>query len=343
MDNPASLFMRTEGGANLKDFIQKGYIGNPSQLVTLRRVTVSEGKAKGSEIIEVKTAGGLELDILPDTGLDIGQCRYKGINMSWMSKNGYDAPSVMSPYETEFLHTFPGGLLYTCGLRSAGPANRDAGEWHPLHGRYHGIAAEEVCAERDDEEIVIRGLVRETALFGHCLTVRRTMRIPVFGASVTVIDTVTNETPKDEEYMQIYHCNFGYPLLSEHAKLTLPDNRTTVPRTEFARTGLGRTCEFDPPVPGEEERVFFQKMTEEYWAKLENPELGVNMKISWSGDTLPILSEWRSMASGDYVLGLEPTNCYIMGRHDERENGTLPVLRAFESVTNTVTISFEEE
>ena len=249
----------------------------------------------------------------------------------------------MSPYETEFLHTFPGGLLYTCGLRSAGPANRDAGEWHPLHGRYHGIAAEEVCAERDDEEIVIRGLVRETALFGHCLTVRRTMRIPVFGASVTVIDTVTNETPKDEEYMQIYHCNFGYPLLSEHAKLTLPDNRTTVPRTEFARTGLGRTCEFDPPVPGEEERVFFQKMTEEYWAKLENPELGVNMKISWSGDTLPILSEWRSMASGDYVLGLEPTNCYIMGRHDERENGTLPVLRAFESVTNTVTISFEEE
>ena len=88
MDNPASLFMRTEGGANLKDFIQKGYIGNPSQLVTLRRVTVSEGKAKGSEIIEVKTAGGLELDILPDTGLDIGQCRYKGINMSWMSKNG---------------------------------------------------------------------------------------------------------------------------------------------------------------------------------------------------------------------------------------------------------------
>ena len=343
MDNPASLFMRTEGGANLKDFIQKGYIGNPSQLVTLRRVTVSEGKAKGSEIIEVKTAGGLELDILPDTGLDIGQCRYKGINMSWMSKNGYDAPSVMSPYETEFLHTFPGGLLYTCGLRSAGPANRDAGEWHPLHGRYHGIAAEEVCAERDDEEIVIRGLVRETALFGHCLTVRRTMRIPVFGASVTVIDTVTNETPKDEEYMQIYHCNFGYPLLSEHAKLTLPDNRTTVPRTEFARTGLGRTCEFDPPVPGEEERVFFQKMTEEYWAKLENPELGVNMKISWSGDTLPILSVWRSMASGDYVLGLEPTNCYIMGRHDERENGTLPVLRAFESVTNTVTISFEEE
>ena len=104
---------------NLKELQKQGYIGNPAQLVTLRRVTLGEGKAKGTEIIEVKTAGGLELDILPDTGLDIGQCRFRGINMSWMSKNGYDSPTVFSPYETEFVNTFPGGLLYTCGLRSA--------------------------------------------------------------------------------------------------------------------------------------------------------------------------------------------------------------------------------
>ena len=49
------------------------------------------------------------------------------------------------------------------------------------------------------------------------------------------------------------------------------------------------------------------------------------------------------MAAGDYVLGLEPANCYIMGRHEERENGTLPVLKAFETEKHTVTISFEEE
>jgi hypothetical protein len=49
------------------------------------------------------------------------------------------------------------------------------------------------------------------------------------------------------------------------------------------------------------------------------------------------------MASGDYVLGLEPSNTYIMGRHDERENGTLPVLKAFESISNTIKIEFTEE
>ena len=327
----------------MQNIIKKGYIGNPAQLVTLRRLTVKEGRAAGTELIEVKTAAGLELDIFPDAGLDIGQCRFKGINMSWMSKNGYDSPSAINPYENEFVNTFPGGLLYTCGLRSAGPANRDQGEWHPLHGRYHSLQAQQVCAEIVDDEIVIRGTIRETVLFGHCLEVRRTIRIPAFGTSVTVQDTVTNQTPRDEEVMQLYHCNFGYPLLSEKAKLTLPEARETIPRTEFSKTGLGRECEFDQPIDSEEERVFFQKMQEEFWAKLTNPDLGVRMTISWSGETLPILTQWRSMASGDYVLGLEPTNCYISGRHEERENGTLPVLKAWDSVTNTVTINFTEE
>ena len=193
------------------------------------------------------------------------------------------------------------------------------------------------------DEIIVKGTIRETALFGHVLEVRRTIRIPAFGASVTVQDTVSNLTPRDEEIMQIYHCNFGYPLLSEKAHLVLPEARETIPRTDFAGTSLGRECEFDKPIDGEEERVFFQKMQREFWARLENPVLGVNMTISWSGDTLPILSQWRSMASGDYVLGLEPANCYIMGRHDERENGTLPVLKAWESITNIVKIEFAEE
>ena len=323
--------------------IRKGYIGNPSQLVSVRRVNLTEGKAKGTEIIEARTAGGLELEILPDTGLDIGQCRFRGINMSWMSKNGYDSPAVISSHETEFIHTFPGGLLYTCGLRSAGPANRDGDEWHPLHGRFHSLAAEQVCAEIEGEEIIVRGTIRETALFGHVLEVRRKIRIPAYGSAVTVEDIVSNQTARDEEYMQIYHCNFGYPLLSENARLILPEDRETVPRTPFAAEGLGRECVFDSPVPGEEERVFFQKMRKEHRATLENRELGISMTISWSGDTLPILSQWRSMASGDYVLGLEPANCYIKGRHDERENGTLPVLRAFETIRNEVRIEFMEE
>lgn len=112
----------------MKKAIRSGYVGNPQQLYSLRRVTVAEGRAKGTDIIEVCTAGGLLADILPDAGLDIGQVRYKGVNMTFITKNGYDSPAAILPYESEFSNTFPGGLLYTCGLRSAGPANRDNGE-----------------------------------------------------------------------------------------------------------------------------------------------------------------------------------------------------------------------
>ena len=321
---------------------RKGYIGNPGQLYTLRRMTVEEGKARGTRIIEVVTAGGLHLDILPDSGLDLGRALYRGTNVSWLCKNGYDSPASFLPYESNFLNTFPGGLLYTCGLRSAGPSNRDGDEYHPLHGRYHGTPAEQVCAFTEGDEIVVSGTVRETALFGHVLELKRVIRIPVYGSEVTVEDALTNLSPRDEEYMMIYHCNFGWPLLSEKAKLILPDERETVPRTGFAADGLDRQCEFDTPVDGEEERVFFQKMKTDFSAGLVNEERNISMRMTWSGDTLPILSEWRSMASGDYVLGLEPTNCYIMGRSEERKNGTLPVLRAFETVKHKVTIAFSE-
>ena len=84
--------------------------------------------------------------------------------------------------------------------------------------------------------------------------------------------------------------------------------------------------------------MFFHENMERR-AAIVNPKLNTRMTITWS-DTLPILSHWRSMASGDYVCGLEPSNTYIMGRANERANGTLPTLKPFESVHNAVTIQF---
>ena len=78
----------------------------------------------------------------------------------------------------------------------------------------------------------------------------------------------------------------------------------------------------------------------EHRAALVNESEHIRMDLSWS-DSLPILAHWRSMASGDYVCGLEPTNCYIMGRKFERENGTLPVLKPFETVKTEIKFHFE--
>ena len=324
----------------MRQLEKKGYLCHPAQLYSLRRVNISEGKAKGVNIIEVCTADGLSVDILPDAGLDIGQARYKGTNISFISKNGYDSPSAIIPYETEFLHTFPGGMMYTCGLRSTGGAHRDAEEWHPLHGRYHSLMAEQVSAEVVDNEIQIKGVMRETALFGHCLELKRTICIPIFGAEISVKDEVTNLSHKQEEYALLYHCNFGWPLVSEDAYVELPEDRQTTPRTEYAATGLGKETTFVAPIVGEEERVFFHEKME-HKAAIVNEKIGIRMDLEWS-ENLPILAHWRSMARGDYVCGLEPTNCYIMGRKYEREHGTLPVLEPFETIKTKIKIKLNQ-
>ena len=92
----------------------------------------------------------------------------------------------------------------------------------------------------------------------------------------------------------------------------------------------------------EEERVYFNAVEGDALARVLNPRLGIAVKLSWSLATLPILSQWKSMRSGKYVLALEPSTCYTMGRREERAHGTLRTLAAFETVRMWVAERSEE-
>lgn len=85
--------------------------------------------------------------------------------------------------------------------------------------------------------------------------------------------------------------------------------------------------------------MFFHEEMERT-AALVNEAVGTRMTLAWS-DSLPVLVHRRSMAGGDYACGLEPFNSYIMGRGPERENGTLPVLKPFETVKTEMKFHFE--
>ncbi len=48
---------------------------------------------------------------------------------------------------------------------------------------------------------------------------------------------------------------------------------------------------------------------------------------------LPRFTQWKMLGEKTYVLGIEPGNCGVLGRADERKKGTLKILRPGESQT----------
>ena len=316
------------------------YTGAPEQLFGLRKVQLQEGGASGCTVVEATTAGGLQADVLADTCLDLGLVRYKGINVSFLTKNGYDSPARFAECEKRFINSFPAGLLYTCGLRSTGPPSDDGGEYHPQHGRVHGQPVMNLSTCVEDDELVIKGTIRETSAFGHMLELRRRISFPVWGSKIIIEDTIQNLTHRPEEFAVLYHFNFGFPLLSENARLVFPEDRKTLPRNDQAKPGLGHECEFDAPYDALDEMVFFHKL-KEGWVKLINPDVNMAVSLRWNLDSLPILAQWKNLVKGDYVLGLEPSNNYIMGRVAERENKTLQTIEPFDTVKTSLELEFE--
>jgi hypothetical protein len=56
----------------------------------------------------------------------------------------------------------------------------------------------------------------------------------------------------------------------------------------------------------------------------DNPDFGV--ALSYDARTLPEFVQWKMTGVNHFVLGLEPANCWTLGRKAERERGTLQTI-----------------
>jgi hypothetical protein len=202
-------------------------------------------------------------------------------------------------------------MLYTCGLDSVGGR-----EGYELHGTLHNIPAEIIRAECNENGITVEAIIRDTALFGKNLVMKRKISTTILGDSVTLEDALINEGYKDEEYCLLYHINVGYPMVDDGAKI-IADVENYAPRTEWAKQNAATMYEMSGPVPNQEETCYFLKLNEPK-ISLVNEKIGKKFTVSYSGDTLPHFVEWKSMASGDYVLGLEPCTTELDDRFTYR-------------------------
>ena len=320
------------------------WLGNPAQLYGIEKMTAAEGFDKGSAYYFVNNGAGLSYRLSADCALDIAALSYRGINIHFLTKNGYRSPYAFSHFESDFIHTFPAGMMYTCGLMSTGGANRDDGVWHPAHGRFHSIPAGNLAADiQDGDKLTVAGTIRETQFNGHSLEVRRTVCTPVGENTLTLRDRLTNQTPEPCDYMLLYHFNFGWPFLSPDLKMIVPEGTQTSPRDSEAKKQFESRFSFGDPIDWKPEEVYFNTVPAvegEAALRLENPVLGFGVEIFWSVNTLPVAAHWKYMKSGEYVLGIEPTNSFIMGRHEEKKNGTIAKIEPFQTKETEVGLRF---
>ena len=137
--------------------------------------------------------------------------------------------------------------------------------------------------------------------------------------------------------MLLYHINIGYPLLDAGTELLAP-TRSVVPRDEAAAGHEDRWNVMDAPKDNEPEYVFIHDLAHTKDGRgvvcVINEKLGLGLKIGFTQKHLPYFMEWKSTASGDYVLGLEPSNASVYGRPFHEKEGTLHRLAPFASERN---------
>lgn len=293
-------------------------IGNPEQVCMAQRVQVTEGRGNGARQIYVAN-GKLNFVLSESNALDIFRLWHEGTNVGFVSKNGlYTAPE-------DFMHSFPCGMLYTCGLDAIGGV-----EGHPPHGRIHSVPAEVRELSADEKGVRVVAEIRDTALFGENLVLTRTIETAAGSGEIRLTDRLRNLAFRDEKYCILYHVNVGHPFVDAGAKI---EGRfvKSLPRTEWAKHEMAKMLDIEPPRDNLEETCYFHQ-TADGAMSLVNRRLGKRFTVKCS---LRKFVEWKSRASGDYVIGLEPCTSWLDGELK------YSVLKPGSSVTHTLVLKTE--
>lgn len=316
-------------------------LGSLAQAVSVESSTRTDGPDAGSRRIRLVN-GPLDVEVLPDRGLDIGQVRAGGVPLAWISATGFAPLAAGDADERGWMRAFGGGLLTTCGLLNFGPPSLDGGERHPMHGRYSSLRATVTRAEAGPGGVVVEGVVREATVFGADLELRRRISLPVGEPVLRVEDVVANRGPRPVEPMVLYHLNLGWPLVEAGTVLRTPAT-SVVPRDAQTSAGADTWDEFPDLVADYPEQVFAHEFPAggRVEASVTSPS-GLGVRIGFDSAALPGLFQWRVAEKGHYVLGVEPaTAATIRGRAAARDAGLLRPLAPGEELALGVDISVE--
>jgi hypothetical protein len=314
-------------------------VGGMPQVAGVRLVEFADGRARGMRAADVFTGSGFRFQVLVDRGLDVLAAEHAGRPLAWLHP-ALASPALAEPAGIGWLRTFGGGLVTTCGLDHFGPPDPE-GEGYGLHGRASHLPAENLRVrqewEGDAYVLEVAGETRQARLFGENLKLERRISTGLGSSSFVIEDRVRNEGFRPASLAILYHCNFGFPVVSPDSDLVVRD-RSVRPRDPAAEGGLADHLRFGPPAAGFAEQVFFHDPRPDAAglasAAIVNRALGFGAFVRWRAAELPVLAHWKMTGEGEYVCGLEPsTHAMTPFRREQRESGAMRALAPGASVS----------
>jgi len=322
-------------------------VGSVKQIGGVELVELSDGPERGNRAAVFRTGSGFEFTVLPDRALDIAQASFAGIPIGWISPTGRTAPSFYDARGDEWLRSFFGGLLTTCGLTYAGAPCSDEGQELGLHGRISNIPARNVGVEEawQGDELVMKiyGEVYEAKVFQPTLVLRREISTRLGESKLWIRDTVENVGFEPSPHMIIYHMNIGFPVVDDGSRLVCT-SKEVIPRDQDAESGLNEYQVFTKPIPGFKEHVFYHDLEPDkkglVTVGIANEKRQIAVRVTYLKEQLPRFVEWKMMGESVYVVGIEPSNCWVEGRDKERQRGTLVYLEPGEKRSYELELAF---
>jgi hypothetical protein len=327
-------------------------VGDIRQLAGAQAFELVDGAERGTRAVRLYNAAGLDLTVLTDRGMGLAHLAWRGVQLSLLTPPGSVHPAFAEQEGAGWLRTWPAGFVTICGLTQVGGPVQDGEEALGQHGRAANLPASQVswggAWDGDEYSVWVEGTLHEAAVFGHHLSLRRRVWMRLDEPRFWIEDRVVNEGLAPAPHMILQHFNLGFPLLDAETRLEIPSGAVE-PRDELAQPGIDAWMRFGEPGAGVREQVFYHDLVADAQGEVElrlrnrNFNQGQGLSVYWKyrKADYPVLVEWKNMADGLYVVGIEPANCHVEGRVSERERGTLQVLQPLETRNYRIEVGFD--
>jgi len=312
-------------------------ISHASQLGGIETAVIDNGPGRGTRIAWINTGGGFRYKVVIDRAMDIADAFYNAHSLAWLSHVGITSPQPFASHGMDWIKTFGGGLLTTCGLSHVGGPETDEHGERGLHGGISNLPAEIESIIQPDPvrgrlEMSITARIRQTQVFGPSLELKRTISGILGQPLLRIHDEVYNAGNTTQPHMLLYHFNFGWPLVDEGTALLWKGKWTTDgsnwPGKIFREGHDFKTV----PAPleshnatGEDVAVIDTPPDEAGGCVcgLHNERLRIAIALRFRKDQLPWLSNWQHWGQGEYVTGLEPGTHPPIGQARARRENSL--------------------